>query len=817
MGEVPDAQGPLAGITVVDLATDRAELAGRLLADLGAEVIKIEPPGGSAARRRPPFTSSEAGSDESLYWAAVGMGKRSVEVDLTTHEGKAMVRRLAASCDILIESFDPGVMAGFGLGYDELSESHPELIYVSVTPFGRDGPYADRVASELTIEAAGGLVGLQGDGDRPPVPVGYPQAAFHAGTQAAADSVIALNERAASGRGQHLDVSMQAAMVWTLMNATGFPPNTGDDPPNTGARRTDPPPELAPGVAFPSLWPCADGYVICGVALGGIGARTLRNLILRMERDGELEPEHANNGWTDWAKATGPIQVTPDTLAAARNEVANFFRREPKETLFEMAVEEELLLAPVHSIEELLSDPQLKARRYWQDVGGRLYPGSAVRMSRTPMRLGPPAPALGADQPILDREPRPAPPRGGGGRRMRPFEGLRVADFAWVGVGPLLSKALADHGATVVHIESTSRPDVLRLGPPFKDGVAGLDRSQFQANFNTSKVGLELNLARPAGQKLAMQLVDWADVMVESFTPGVLNSMGLGWEQVSARRPGLIMVSTCLYGQSGPFATLRGFGTHGSAIAGIHGLTGWPDRPPRGTWGAYTDFIAPRYGIAALAAAIFERKRSGLGQQIDLAQVEAAIHFVEPVVLNYTVNGRAPSGAAGHESDRACPHGVYPAAGRERYLALSIEDEAQWAALTGAIPPLQVFAHLNSCEERRLQRGAIDDAIRAWSQERDPFEAADFLTGRGVPASAVLRPSDLYNDPQLAHRGFFVTCDHAGMGPTPYDGPVTIFSATPPRLTAAPVIGQHNNEVLKDILGLSEDEIVDAALGEAFS
>ena len=198
-----------------------------------------------------------------------------------------------------------------------------------------------------------------------------------------------------------------------------------------------------------------------------------------------------------------------------------------------------------------------------------------------------------------------------------------------MGVGPLIAKALADHGATVVHVESAIRPDVLRLGPPFKDGIAGLDRSQFQANFNSSKMSLALNLAMAEGQEVARRLIAWSDVVLESFVPGVLRDFGFTYEALAKDRPELIMLSTCLNGQTGPYATYRGFGTQGSTLSGLHGLTGWPDRPPKGTWGAYTDFIAPRYGVATLTAAILERTRSGLGQYIDLGQVEAAIHFLE--------------------------------------------------------------------------------------------------------------------------------------------------------------------------------------------
>ena len=225
---------PLDGVRVIDLATTRGEMAGRVLADLGAEVVKVEPPEGAEARRVGPFAGD---SDESLYWAALGLGKRSVVLDLEQQADREELHHLLTGADVLIESFDPGEMARLGLGFEELSSRYPRLIYASITPYGQDGPWAQRAASDLTVEAAGGLLGLQGDPDRPPLPVGYPQAAFHAGVQAAADVAVALNEREASGQGQQLDVSQQAAIVWTLMNATGYPPSQGGDPPMHGVAR----------------------------------------------------------------------------------------------------------------------------------------------------------------------------------------------------------------------------------------------------------------------------------------------------------------------------------------------------------------------------------------------------------------------------------------------------------------------------------------------------------------------------------------------------------------------------------------------------
>src|SRR6266545_578221 len=253
-----EASSPLlSGIRVLDLATPWAELAGRLLADLGAEVIKIEPPEGLASRRIPPYDTTNG---DSLYWAAVGVGKYSLVLDLHIEEQRGQLEALVAEADVLIESFDAGVMAGWGLAYDHLRALNPGLVYVSVTPFGQEGPKSRWPATDLTLEAGGGRLGLQGDRDRPPIPVGYPQASFHAGARAAADAIIALNERALSGLGQHLDTSMQEAIVYTLLAAAGYPANQGVDPPGAGDDRAEAAALQRGGLLGRSE--CADGYVV---------------------------------------------------------------------------------------------------------------------------------------------------------------------------------------------------------------------------------------------------------------------------------------------------------------------------------------------------------------------------------------------------------------------------------------------------------------------------------------------------------------------------------------------------------------------------
>jgi len=794
-------------------------MAGRLLADLGADVIKVEPPGGCDSRRLPPFAADDP--TDSLFWASVALGKRSVILDLEDAAHRDQLLALIRTADVLLESSDPGTLEPLGLDYPALSQLHPALIYTSVTPFGQTGPEAGSPASELTVEAAGGLISMQGDADRPPIPVGYPQAGFHGGAQAAADTTIALHERLRSGRGQHLDVSMQAAMVWTLMNATGYPPNHHDDPPVGGSHRADPPLEVLPGLQIPGMWPCADGYLAYHITLPGLGGRTHAG-VMRWADDSGMIPESLRGiDWSNWITdviaGTLPLDRVFESVAALRE----FFLTKTKAEIQAFAVAHRVIMGAVYDIADLVRDPHLVARDYWVRVGDRLHPGPFAKLSQTPMQLDRPAPSLGADQALLDDlDDSVSIPvtvqttaSTNGAARSRSFDGLKVADFAWVGVGPIISKALADHGATVIHVESTTRPDVLRLVGPFKDAEPGIDRAQFMANFNSSKLGLAINLGTNEGRVLARRVADWADVVVESFTPGNMKKFGLDYETLSAGRPELVMLSTCLRGQTGPEASYTGFGGQGAALAGLQTITGWPDRDPAGTWGAYTDFINPRFGVSALTSAIIHRQRTGQGQHIDQAQTEAAIHFIEPLVLDYTVNGRlAP--AAGHDSLTACPHGVYPAQGDERWLAIAVESAEQWRALLRAAP-LDAFSDpaLDDPAERRKHRPAIDAALRAWTGPQEPFGLAQSLREAGVPASVALWPSDLYTDPQLTHREFFVTLDHTIMGPTPYDGLVTRFSETPGLLSkAAPCLGEDTDKILRDILRLDDTEIAELAV-----
>jgi crotonobetainyl-CoA:carnitine CoA-transferase CaiB-like acyl-CoA transferase len=810
----------LSEIRVLDLANSRAEMAGRLLADLGADVLKIEPPTGSDSRLRGPFDERPAGDGESLYWAAVGLGKRSAILDLESEEGRRTLKGLAHRADILIESFDPECMEAWGLGYAELSRLNPRLVYVSVTPYGQKGPKAGWPGADLTLEAAGGRVSLQGDRDRPPIPVGSPQASFHAGAQAAADAVIALNEREISGRGQHLDTSMQEAIIWTLMNGPGYPPNVGTDPPGSGDDRAGF--ETGRRGPFLGVSACADGFVVVTPTSQKQFLRAVTASIVPALRDeGLLIGELAQVDWQEWEAARGKDALSAEQMEHAAEAVHRFFESRSKLELMEWAWSSDVHLGPVNSTADLVVNPHFKERGFWQELGGRVHPGLPVRSSRAWLGLRSPAPKLGEHQGDIDAwleaPPQPSDDAGGADRLGEAFAGLKVVDFSWVAVGPITGKALADHGATVVRVESSTRIDYVRTLVPFKDGQPGINRSHYVNNLNSSKLGVALNLATPEGKALARQLADWADVVVENFTPGTMKRLGLDYETLSKDRSDLIMISTCLLGQTGPWASFAGYGPHGAAISGLHYLTGWPGRRPTGPNGPYTDVIAPRYSVSALAAAILERRRTGLGQHLDVSQVESAVHFLEPLVLDQTVNGRTAS-PAGLDSLYACPHGVYPTLGTERYVAIAVENAEQWQALR-SVAPLDEFAEprFDDLQARLAVRDRIDETLRAWTAGFERRELESLLVQAGVPASVVQRMTELHEDPQLAERGYFVTLNHSEIGPMQYDGLITRFSAKKTMLhKATPCVGEDTEYVMSEILGLSLDEIADLMVKGVF-
>ncbi len=390
-----------------------------------------------------------------------------------------------------------------------------------------------------------------------------------------------------------------------------------------------------------------------------------------------------------------------------------------------------------------------------------------------------------------------------------PLADLKILDFSWVGVAPITVKYLADHGATVVRVESHARLDVVRLGPPWHEGRPGIERSQFYASYNTSKYGLALDLSKPEAREIARRLAAWADVVVESFTPHVMRGWGLAYEDLRRVNPGLVMLSTCLQGQTGPHAEYPGFGQLMSALSGFYEVSGWPDRAPAPPYGAYTDFIVPRLAATALLAAIDHRRRTGEGQHLDVSQFEASLHFLAPALLDHAVSGTVAT-RAGNRTDHAAPHGAYPCAGDDRWIAISVRGDEEWRALARVLrrPEWLADRRFATHADRVAAADALDALVADATRPEDARELMDRLQAAGVAAGVVQSALDLHADPVLAGWGFFQWLEHPARSPAPYEGHALRLDETPGRLRwAAPTLGEHTALVLREVLGCTDEEI----------
>ncbi|HAI64006.1 MAG TPA: hypothetical protein DCM13_03900, partial [Acidimicrobiaceae bacterium] len=568
----------LSDLRVIDLTDDFGEAAGRVLADLGAEVIKVEPPSGCASRHR--GASDTDGT--AFHWRAWGRGKRSVVLDLQTADGIDALHRLLASADILLETATSAERTAWGINVDDVADAYPRLVHVSITPFGVTGPLADAPATDMTLSAAGGFLNHQGDRDRPPLPIGFPETANHGAVQAAADAITAIYERERSSLGQHLDTSMQAAVVGTLLWTASYaavdrnPTFSGDDRADGPSDRGG---EVVPGVRNPVVEPCADGFVVMTFVLGAQGNAAFAAAIRWLEDEGVLDEDLCGRDWEPWIDEMKAGELPVEMGARAMRAVLDFLKTKTKAEIHARSVTDKLLIAPANNVKDLLADPQLLARDFWVDVDGLPLPGPFAVLSETPIVYEGGAPVLGADQMLLESIPEPVSPAPVAIHtepRSGVFAGLKVADLTWMAAGPLITRELANHGATVVHAETMTRVDTMRWLPPYFGDQFTPETGLPAANANQSKLGLACNFAKPEARAVIDRLIDWADVVVENFRPGMAARHGFGWEQVHARNPRAVMLSTSMRGQTGPEATMIGFGLQGGAMAGYVDVTGWP-------------------------------------------------------------------------------------------------------------------------------------------------------------------------------------------------------------------------------------------------
>lgn len=393
----------------------------------------------------------------------------------------------------------------------------------------------------------------------------------------------------------------------------------------------------------------------------------------------------------------------------------------------------------------------------------------------------------------------------------RALEGIVVCDFSWVGAGPIATSVLAQCGADVIRIESVKRPDTLRRGEPFKDGIGtGLDRSGYFAARNANKRDIALDMNHPSAREVAVRLIAKSDIVINNFRVGQMEKWKLGWDEVQKINPRAIYVTMSMQGTDGPHSRYMGYGVNLNALCGLTARAGFPGAPPFGTGTNYTDHVmVPTHTLFGIMAALLEREVTGRGQTVSLSQLESAISMTPSAPMAFAANGEV-LGPQGYGDAEAAPHGVYTTLGYRKWIAIAVSDDTQWGALRRVMgnPPWAEDDRFASAETRRRHVAELDERIDAWTATQYGDWLMEALLAAGVPAGEVRDAREAIEDEHLRRRGFWAYLEHPEVGVTLYNRAPIVFSRTPLEMkTAAPSIGQHTREVLAGMLGYSHDEI----------
>jgi benzylsuccinate CoA-transferase BbsF subunit len=398
------------------------------------------------------------------------------------------------------------------------------------------------------------------------------------------------------------------------------------------------------------------------------------------------------------------------------------------------------------------------------------------------------------------------------------LEGVKVVDFGWVLVSPLIVKMLADYGAMAICVESVKSPSLSRLGTPFKDGKPGVDRAGHFAYCAPNKLSISLDLRNPGGMEIARRLVAWADVVSENRRAGIMKQMGLDYEALTQINPGVIMVSSSNQGQTGPFASHPGLGIHLLGLGAFNSCLGWPGREAITLTVAYTDYLTPPLAVASIVAALDRRRRTGEGQFLDISQLEAGLHFMATPLSDRAVNDREPE-KRGNADPCAAPHGIYRCQGDDRWCAIAVFTDEEWDRFCSAAdrPEWRRDPRFSTLAGRKENEDELNRLVEAWTGGHTAEDVMVKLQAAGVAAGIVQNARDIYEDPQLAHRGFFWKMDHHEMGPFTHLGEPALLSETPatPELPG-PCLGEHTEMICKELLGMNDEEFVNYMINGAF-
>jgi crotonobetainyl-CoA:carnitine CoA-transferase CaiB-like acyl-CoA transferase len=683
-----------------------------------------------------------------------------------------------ADASFLIDDLGCARLQDLGWPRTRIEESAPRVIHVSVTAFGSDAPRARWLGNELVASAMSGVLRLTGTPDRAPVKEAMEACSFHADMVAAAGALAAHFERDVSGVGQHVDISIQevafsrqfnSVLVWQFdrrkLARVGGALNYG----------------LA---TVRCIWGLADGWCFHTLMTGRFGAPANQALSHWMDESASENPMRGVD-WLTYNRST----LDPLIRGSWETAIAAFFRTRTKQDIAVEGRKRGINATVIADTEHVLNDPHLRAREFWTDANS----GAGVRVPRrfVGVQLGTPA------APAIAEEPTPF-------SRSAPLSGVRVLDFSWALVGSVTTKTLGDLGADVIKVESRTRPCLTRLDVQVSASTAGdFDDKPWFAHLNTSKRSLALDMKKPESREMLAPLIQWADVIVENFSPGTMAKLGLDYASLAKVNPRLIMVSGSVYGQTGPLAQEWGVDGTGAALSGRTYLTGWPDRDPVIPGAVpYGDVIVPYCMAAAVCAALQYRRESGCGAHIDASMYEICVQQMLDAIVQ-SQSGDAPH-RMGNRDARIFHQGVYAVQGDDRWIAIALPNAAEWQRLR----QLAGLADANTAEAR-------DAVIGAWCCDKQGLELMTQLQQTGIAAGVVQDIQDLMEaDPQLAARGSLVPIEHARLGKFGHMRTPMTFSRTPTQPYRAPNMGEHSADIARELCGLSDVRVAELqALG----
>lgn len=776
---------PLEGVRVLDMAEEKGELCGRLLADLGAEVVRAEPPGGSPSRRLPPH----APDGTSLFFAYRNASKRGIVIDPAA-DGDAM-DDLLGWADVWIETSAPGSLAAAGLDPAHVSRRYPRLVVLSMTDFGQTGPYRDYRGTDPVLVAMSGMLFKSGRPDRPPLlPPGM--LAYDTASVTACFAVLsALWLRRATGRGAHLDLSVMEAAGqaadWSLPN-TSFMRRLGA-----------PIVELRDGSGnvYP-IYRCADGYVRLIV----LSPRQWRSLCAWMDAPDWLRDPH----WEAPMHRTEIADVLDATIGA---HFAPMTRLEAAEEGQRRGVAVTPVLRP-HDVLHAAHFTERGTFTTTEIAPGLTAPTFAGFMGWDGTRLGIRRRAPGVDEDRTEvLAAARANPRPGGGTPpagpARPFSGLRVVDFGIGGVGVEAGRMLADYGADVIKIEGRGYPDFMRI-------IGGSEMTASFASSSRGKRSLGVNLKSEAGVAVVRRLIAASDVLIENSAVGALDRMGLSWEACREVNPRLVYVSSQLMGRRGPWSRWIGYGPSTRPPSGMTWLWNYDDEPegkPPGSRAIYPDHLVGRMCAVAAVTGLLARERAGQGCHVEVAQVETTIGMIADLM---TAEALAPGSVMpqGNHSQRGAPWGAYPCAGDEQWCVITVTDDVAWRALRAAMgdPDWAADRELDTAAGRLARQRDLDERVAAWTRAQDARQLTATLQACGVAAGFMMYSSAMADDPHLRARGFPLPVSQPGIGDFILEGPAFHSPSIPdPTGVPAPGLGADTCDICRGVLGMGDDEI----------